>query len=122
MESKTGKPATATTRWEDAPRWMRGDRFIKTGYRRQLNSAYLCGTSLLYLHNEFVNIWSHLAPGIVHTLLLTRECYAFSKQWDEERYVDQMVVWQYIISCILCLLFSVRPRYVTVLIVPADIV
>ncbi|KAH4095172.1 hypothetical protein HBH70_199620 [Parastagonospora nodorum] len=106
MQSKTEKAVTATTRQEDAPPWMRADQFIKTGYRRQLNSFYRCVTSLLYLHNEFVNIWSHLGPGIVHTLLLTKECHAFSKQWDEERYVDQMIVWQYIISCILCLLFS----------------
>ncbi|KAH4061637.1 hypothetical protein HBI55_181870 [Parastagonospora nodorum] len=86
MQSKTEKAVTATTRQEDAPPWMRADQFIKTGYRRQLNSFYRCVTSLLYLHNEFVNIWSHLGPGIVHTLLLTKECHAFSKQWDEERY------------------------------------
>ncbi|KAH9862836.1 hypothetical protein J1614_010929 [Plenodomus biglobosus] len=106
MNSKDIKPVTATTRREDAPSWMRGDQYIKTGYRRPLNSAYHCVLSLLYLHNEFVNVWSHLAPGILHALLLARECRAFSEQWDEERYVDQMIVWQYIGSCILCLLFS----------------
>ncbi|KAF2844643.1 hemolysin-III channel protein-like protein Izh2 [Plenodomus tracheiphilus IPT5] len=106
MDSKAKKPVAATTRREDAPSWMRGDEYIKTGYRRQLNSVHRCVLSLLYLHNEFVNVWSHLAPGLLHAFLLAKECHNFSKQWDEERYVDQMIVWQYIISCILCLLFS----------------
>ncbi|KAF1845089.1 hemolysin-III channel protein-like protein Izh2 [Cucurbitaria berberidis CBS 394.84] len=106
MDCKIRKPVTATTHLKDAPRWMRGDPYIKTGYRRQLDSVYRCVSSLLYLHNEWVNVWSHLLPGTIHSLVLAKECYHFSKRWDEERYLDQMVVWQYIVSCILCLLFS----------------
>lgn len=86
---------------------MRGDPYIKTGYRRQLDSVYLCVLSLLYLHNEWVNVWSHLLPGTVHSLVLAKECNDFSKRWNDERYLDQVVVFQYIVSCILCLLFSV---------------
>jgi adiponectin receptor len=86
---------------------MRSDPYIQTGYRRCLHSVYHCLLSLLYLHNEWVNVWSHLFPGVVHTLVLAKESYSFSKQWDEERCVDQIFVWQYITSCILCLLFSV---------------
>jgi adiponectin receptor len=97
----------ATTHLKDVPPWMRSDPYIQTGYRRCLHSVYHCLLSLLYLHNEWVNVWSHLFPGVVHTLVLAKESYSFSKQWDEERCVDQIFVWQYITSCILCLLFSV---------------
>lgn len=107
MVEKMKKDVVVTTELQDAPLWMRGDRYIKTGYRLQLDSVHRCALSLLYLHNEWVNVWSHLLPGIVHSLLLAKEYYDFSKQWNEERYMDQMIVWQYIVSCILCLLFSV---------------
>ncbi|KAF1835913.1 hemolysin-III channel protein-like protein Izh2 [Decorospora gaudefroyi] len=109
MDHKSTKPATTTsttTHLKDAPAWMRGDPYIKTGYRHQLSSVHRCLLSLLYLHNEWVNVWSHLLPGTIHSLLLAKECYGFSKQRDEKPYLDQMVVWQYIVSCILCLLFS----------------
>ncbi|KAI8932420.1 hypothetical protein NX059_010606 [Plenodomus lindquistii] len=106
MHSKKAASKTLTTRRENAPPWMRGDEYIKTGYRHQLHSAYRCALSLLYPHNELVNAWSHLAPGFIHALLLARECRAFYYNWDEERYIDRLIVWQYISSCILCLLFS----------------
>jgi adiponectin receptor len=97
----------ATTHLEEAPPWMRSDQYIQTGYRRCLGSVNRCLASLLYVHNELVNVWSHLLPGTIHTLVLVRECYTFHQQWDEHRYIDQLFVWQYIASCILCLLFSV---------------
>jgi len=109
--AKTMRKAVAvTTQRKDAPPWMQEDRYIKTGYRLPLGSVHGCALSLLYLHNEWVNAWSHLLPGMVHSLLLAKECRDFSKQWNTERYVDQMMVWQYIVSCILCLLFSASPR------------
>lgn len=109
MEKAATKPlAVTTTHRKDAPPWMRGDRYIQTGYRLPLGSVHGCALSLLYLHNEWVNVWSHLLPGAVHSLLLAKEYRDFSQQWKEARSMDQMIVWQYIVSCILCLLFSVR--------------
>lgn len=96
-----------TTHLTEAPPWMRSDQYIQTGYRRCLGNANRCLASLLYIHNELVNVWSHLLPGTIHLLALARECYSFYQKWDEHRYIDQMFVWQYIASCILCLLFSV---------------
>jgi hypothetical protein len=84
-----------TTHLTETPPWMRSDQYIQTGYRRCLGSANRCLASLLYIHNELVNVWSHLLPGTIHI------------QWDEHRYIDQLFVWQYIASCILCLLLSV---------------
>ena len=101
------EPLMTTTHLTEAPPWMRSDTYIQTGYRRCLGSADRCLASLLYIHNELVNVWSHLLPGTIHIFALARECYSFYQQWDEHRYIDQLFVWQYIASCILCLLFSV---------------
>ncbi|KAI8372253.1 hemolysin-III related-domain-containing protein [Choanephora cucurbitarum] len=46
--------------WHEIPSWMQDNVFITDGYRRQTNSYVECLKSLFYLHNESVNIWSHL--------------------------------------------------------------
>lgn len=42
--------------------------YIKTGYRKQL-SYYDCIYSIFYIHNETINIWSHLATSILFMIL-----------------------------------------------------
>jgi adiponectin receptor len=46
--------------WEDLPDWRRDNAFLLSGYRPDSNSYWKSFTSLSYLHNESVNIWSHL--------------------------------------------------------------
>lgn len=108
MNRKTENPVALTTTRAEAPPWMRGDQYITTGYRRPLISIYRCVISLLYFHNEWVNVWSHLVPGVAHALLLLRECRQFFMEREGARYLVQMIVWQYIGSCVLCLLVSVN--------------
>mmetsp|Transcript_49929 Transcript_49929/g.98638 ORF Transcript_49929/g.98638 Transcript_49929/m.98638 type:complete len:410 (+) Transcript_49929:122-1351(+) len=48
----------------DIPDSMRRP-FIFSCYRPQLRSVRECLTSLFYLHNETVNIWSHLLGGLI---------------------------------------------------------
>ena len=58
------KPIQKTLHYDQLPTWMKIDPYIRLGYRRQLNSFHECFWSLFYLHNESVNIWSHLVPAI----------------------------------------------------------
>lgn len=44
--------------WEDMPRHLQFNPYVKTGYRPLL-SAWGCIHSLFYLHNETVNILTH---------------------------------------------------------------
>lgn len=46
--------------WDDLPTWRRDNAFILSGYRRSTASFADCFSSLGYLHNETVNIYSHL--------------------------------------------------------------
>jgi adiponectin receptor len=50
--------------WDDLPAWQRDNHYITSGYRPQSNSFRKSWASLAYLHNESVNILSHLIPGI----------------------------------------------------------
>lgn len=46
--------------WDDLPAWRRDNAFIRGGYRPIRASYAHAARSLFYLHNESVNIWTHL--------------------------------------------------------------
>ncbi|KAI4861527.1 hemolysin-III channel protein-like protein Izh2 [Hypoxylon rubiginosum] len=48
----------------EVPVWMQQCPFIERAYRKQQDSFYGCFESLWYMHNESVNIWSHLIVGV----------------------------------------------------------
>ena len=54
----------------ELPDWMQNDQYIRQGYRAPQNSIRGCFQSLWYLHNETVNIWSHLLTAMFMTALL----------------------------------------------------
>lgn len=53
--------------WDELEDWRRDNAFILGGYRRTSNSYAASLASLLHLHNESVNIWSHLLGAIGFT-------------------------------------------------------
>ncbi|KJZ73331.1 hypothetical protein HIM_07335 [Hirsutella minnesotensis 3608] len=50
--------------WDDLPAWRRDNAFIRSGYRSVAGSYRRSLGSLFYLHNESVNIWSHLVGAL----------------------------------------------------------
>lgn len=52
---------------------MKKDPHIRRGYREELRNVWNCFLSLFYVHNEFVNIWSHLLPAIVYAIILMKD-------------------------------------------------
>jgi len=66
--------------WDDLPSWRRDNAFIRSGYRAESNSYAGSFRSLGWLHNESVNIWSHLLGAVcffvtgvyLHTLVAPR--------------------------------------------------
>ena len=51
--------------WDDLPAWRRDNAYITSGYRQSRSSYMHSFQSLFYLHNESVNIWSHLLGALV---------------------------------------------------------
>ena len=54
--------------WNDLPPWQRDNAYITSGYRPQSNSYLKSWASLLYLHNESVNIYTHLLGAVFFLL------------------------------------------------------
>ena len=56
--------------FEDVPKHFQQNVDIKTGYRLNCNTLYKATKSLFILHNESVNIWSHLLGAIFFIFLI----------------------------------------------------
>ncbi|OAP60569.1 hypothetical protein AYL99_05571 [Fonsecaea erecta] len=50
-------------KFEELPEWYQDNHFTRSGYRPPANSWLICVLSLGHLHNESVNIYSHLIPA-----------------------------------------------------------
>lgn len=59
----TGSPWHSVIRWDQVPRWQQDNHYIHGGYRRVSASYRRSFASIWYLHNESVNIWTHLLPA-----------------------------------------------------------
>ncbi|KAM0806227.1 hemolysin-III related-domain-containing protein [Usnea florida] len=91
---------------DEVPDWMRADPYIRRGYRRQLNSFRACFWSLFYLHNELVNIWSHLLPACVYLLaLLSLDFHMFHSDFRAPAR-DFAICQLYIVCTLICLFLS----------------
>jgi len=55
--------------WDNLPHWQRDNQFIVRGYRKASASYMQCIASLSYIHNETVNIYTHLLASLAFVLL-----------------------------------------------------
>lgn len=60
---KSSRPILSS--YDDLPSWHQDNDFIRRGYRPVSNSIRKSLESWLYLHNETINIFSHLIPAVL---------------------------------------------------------
>ncbi|KAM7216930.1 hemolysin-III related domain containing protein [Rhypophila decipiens] len=63
--AKSAVSSALHVHWDDLPDWRRDNHYIHTGYRHTSNSYLGSLHSLSYIHNETVNIYTHLIGAIV---------------------------------------------------------
>lgn len=54
-----------TVLWHEIPPWQQDNHYIVSGYRPATNSYRRSLASLGYLHNEYVNVYTHLAGAVL---------------------------------------------------------
>lgn len=54
-----------TVLWNELPTWQRDNHYITSGYRPASNSYQKSFSSVTRLHNETVNIWTHLLGALL---------------------------------------------------------
>lgn len=60
--------------WDEIPSWQQDNEYILSGYRQATGSFQRCFQSLTYIHNETVNIYSHIIGA---ALFLTAPIYTY---------------------------------------------
>ena len=104
--------------FDDLPKWMQTDPYIKHGYRRELKSFGECCRSLFYPHNEFVNTWSHLLPAFFFLSLVLAADYHVLYGPTQVSWMDNLAIQLYVAGTAGCLFLSVSVS----LPLPSDIV
>ena len=62
------KTIKRTVYWDNIATWQQDNQWIHTGYREASNSCWGSASSLGYLHNESVNIYSHLIGSLAFAI------------------------------------------------------
>lgn len=84
-------PSPLTVSWSSLPPWQRDNAHIHTGYRPARASLAHSLTSLTYLHNESVNIHTHLFGSLL-AFLSGSYVYGFVLKPRYEEYADEQDV------------------------------
>ena len=92
--------------WNQVEPWQQDNPFITSGYRAATNSYLRSLQSLRYLHNQTVNIWSHLAGAIVYAISAIVLYWTHSDSLAKASAFDLMLIEQFYLTIILCLMFS----------------
>lgn len=90
--------------WQELPAWQQDNHFILSGYRVASGSFRKSFASLGYIHNESVNIYSHLIGAIFFTLMASI-LYAIVKSSNvsNAKPADMIVFACFFLGCGLCL-------------------
>ncbi|CAG9937392.1 unnamed protein product [Clonostachys rosea f. rosea IK726] len=86
----------------DMPSWYATNAFLRTGYRPVNGSVKLCFESLRHIHNETVNIYSHLIPAVI---AIACNCFLhlyFHSRFPDARLADRLAVHIYLTTSIFC--------------------
>ncbi|KYK54461.1 hemolysin-iii channel protein [Drechmeria coniospora] len=89
--------------WDDLPAWRRDNAFIHSGYRQIRASYSHAFRSLFYLHNESVNIWSHLVGALLAMTSATYLYYEIQPRYASASSSDVLVFSCFFGGAVLCL-------------------
>lgn len=90
----------------EVPSWCSHNQFLLTGFRPTAESVQRCVESLGYVHNETVNIYSHLVPAVI---TFTRAAFIhlyFRAHYPNILWVDQLAFYLHLGVSTLCLTIS----------------
>ncbi|EUC32668.1 hypothetical protein COCCADRAFT_37421 [Bipolaris zeicola 26-R-13] len=97
----------------DLPTWYAHNSYIQTAYRPITKSTRLCLQSLTYLHNETINIYSHLLPAALSLLFSHSFSTSFAEQFPHATWKDEVMFRVFLSTCVIC--FGTSAAYHTLI-------
>ncbi|OCB90017.1 HlyIII-domain-containing protein [Sanghuangporus baumii] len=96
-----------TLTWYQLEEWQKDNEYIVQGYRRAQNNWKGCFHSIFgYLHNETVNIHSHLWGAVLFLVLFFSSQLYVMARYPTATWVDSTMFSVFIISAVVCLTSS----------------
>jgi len=92
--------------WHELPEWMQDNAYITGGYRKELKSFVACGKSIFHIHNESVNIWTHLLGALGALGVMFGIYYYLLSTSAGTTWVECAMFYIFILSAFSCLAFS----------------
>ncbi|KAJ5976574.1 hemolysin-III related-domain-containing protein [Penicillium waksmanii] len=92
-----------TLQWDELPSWQRDNQHILSGYRPSSNTFSKSFASLTYLHNESVNIYSHLIPAVILSFLNISFYSSISPRYESFSIADSLAFGCFFLGAVLCL-------------------
>ncbi|KAK0328465.1 hypothetical protein LTR57_005006 [Friedmanniomyces endolithicus] len=92
-----------TVLWNDIPTWLQDSHYIHSGYRPASNSYRESFASLTYLHNETVNIWTHLVGACLAAIAAIVLYTHVRPRYEMATSEDVMVFACYFLGAVTCL-------------------
>ncbi|KAF1936380.1 HlyIII-domain-containing protein [Clathrospora elynae] len=89
--------------WDELSPWQHDNHYIRTGYRAQSNSYVKSWKSLGYLHNESVNIYTHLIGALLAALSSIALYQTLGSRYTTATWEDVFVFGCYFAGAVACL-------------------
>lgn len=94
---------TLTVLWNDLPSWQQDNQHIHSGYRPASNSYSKSFASLTHLHNESVNIYTHLIGALLALLAGLYTYSALRPRYEQATQQDVLVFLCFFGGAVACL-------------------
>lgn len=92
--------------WDQIPPWQRDNQYILSGYRAVSNSFRKSFASLAHVHNESVNIYSHLIPAVLISILSIPLHTSLMAKHTNVSIADTIVLGCFALGAVMCLAMS----------------
>ena len=89
--------------WDDLDHWQQDNKHIQSYYRRASYNYRRSFASIFYLHNETVNIWSHLIPAVLSLPAATTLYLILKPRYDRATSADVLAMSCFFIGATVCL-------------------
>lgn len=103
IQHRPSRPPTKLVTYHELPDWYQDNPHIHSGYRPVNNSSSACINSLKYVHNETVNIYSHLIPGLTAVLAALFLHAYFDSRFPDADVADKLVFGVFLAAAATCL-------------------
>jgi hypothetical protein len=104
--SACNKSGAALLAWADIEPWRQYNRFIIRSYRPASNSYIKSICSLGYIHDQSVNIYSHLLGAVAFVAAICFLYYMFSSRYHSATWTDVVVFGAFFLGLFACLMLS----------------